>query len=220
MSRPVTVAEHWVGPQVSACGQSWAKRVVDVLGSFFLLVALSPVIAVISAVIRVSGPGPILFAWDIVGAGGRRVRSHKFRTMVPHAEALERALREQGANEMSSVYFKMRHDPRVTPVGRILRKLSLDELPSLWSVLRGDLSLVGPRPVRVAEIEYLKDWHWERFAVRPGLTSPWVLNGKNAIHDFDEIVASDLDYIRNWTLRGDLLILLRTLSFMMACPYL
>ena len=94
--------------------------------------------------------------------------------------------------------------------------LSLDELPSLWSVLRGDLSLVGPRPVRMTEIEYLKDSHCERFAVKPGLTSPWVLNGKNAIDDFDDIAASDLEYIRNWTLRGDLLILLRTLPYVIS----
>ncbi|MGH9194897.1 MAG: sugar transferase, partial [Acidimicrobiia bacterium] len=122
----------------------------------------------------------------------------------------------QGINEMTSVYFKMRRDPRVTPLGRFLRRLSLDEIPSLWSVLRGDLSLVGPRPVRAVETEYLKSWHWERFAVRPGLTSPWVLNGKNAITDFDDVVRSDLKYVRNWSLRKDLQILVNTARYVLS----
>jgi len=131
VNRSAGVAEPWLGVQAPICRDSWAKRALDVVGATVLLLVLSPVIAVISVLIRLSGPGPVFFAWDIVGAGGRRIRSYKFRTMIPDAERLEKTLREQGANEMTSVYFKMRHDPRVTPVGRILRKLSLDELPSL-----------------------------------------------------------------------------------------
>lgn len=216
MSNPVTLAELWVNTQAPLCYRSWQKRAVDVVGSLLLLLAFAPIIIGISVLVKIFDPGPLFYAWEIVGVGGRRVRSFKFRTMIPHADALETTLRAQGVNEMASVYFKMRSDPRVTPLGRILRKLSLDEIPSLWSVLRGELSLVGPRPVRVTEIEFLRDWHWKRFAVKPGLTSPWVLNGKNAIRDFDDVVESDLSYIRNWSLRGDLLILFKTLRYIIS----
>jgi len=216
VSRLLTQTEPWVSPQVPLYNRSWQKRAVDIVGSLVLLLALSPIIGAVVLLVKCFDPGPLFFAWEIVGVGGRRVRSYKFRTMIPHAEALEKTLRTQGVNEMTSVYFKMRNDPRVTPLGRILRKLSLDEIPSLWSVLRGDLSLVGPRPVRVTETEYLKGWHWERFAVRPGLTSPWVLNGKNAMRDFDDIVRSDLDYVRNWSLWRDLLILFNTARYVIS----
>ncbi|MDQ7844115.1 MAG: sugar transferase [Armatimonadota bacterium] len=204
------------GPATLACRRSRAKRVVDIVGSLLLLLVLAPVWAAIAVLLRLVDRGPVLFRWDLVGMDGRRIRSYKFRTMVPEAEALERQLRASGANEMRSVYFKMRDDPRVTPIGRVLRKYSLDEIPSLWSVLVGDLSLVGPRPVRVTELQYLQPWHRQRFAVKPGLTSPWVLNGKNDVRDFDAIAASDLAYIRHWSLAGDLRLLLQTVRYMVS----
>lgn len=216
MSEPAAAVRVGAVSAAPACSRSWQKRALDIAGSIVLLLGLSPLIAGISLLLKMLDPGPVFFAWDIVGEGGRRVRSFKFRTMVQDAEAQEKALRARGLNEMRSVYFKMRNDPRVTPLGHVLRKLSLDEIPSLWSVLRGDLSLVGPRPVRVTEVEYLKDWHWKRFAAKPGLTSPWVLNGKNAISDFDDVARSDLDYIRTWSLRQDLLILFKTLSYIIS----
>jgi len=136
--------------------------------------------------------------------------------MVRGAETMEADLRRRGQNEMKSVYFKARNDPRVTPIGRILRRFSLDEIPSLWSVLKGDMSLVGPRPVRVSEMQYLRDWHRERFAVRPGLTSPWVVWGKGRISDFDEIAALDIAYIRSWSIWYDLKILAGTVIYVVS----
>jgi len=203
-------------PADAACRRSRAKRALDVVGSLLLLLVLAPVWVAIAILVKVVDRGPVLFRWDLVGMDGRPIRSYKFRTMIPQAEALEKQLRASGANEMRSVYFKMKDDPRVTPIGRLLRKYSLDEIPSLWSVLVGDLSLVGPRPVRVSELEYLQPWHRQRFAVKPGLTSPWVLNGKNDVRDFDAIAASDLAYIRGWSLAGDLRLLLETVRYMLS----
>ena len=190
-----------------------AKRALDIVGSCVLLVLFAPLAVAVAVLLKLRDPGPVFFAWNIVGVGGRTIRSYKFRTMVQAAEAMEGDLRQQGRNEMKSVYFKARNDPRVTPIGRILRRYSLDEIPSLWSVLKGDMSLVGPRPVRLAEVPYLRDWHYARFAVRPGLTSPWVLDGKGTISDFDEIAALDIEYVRNWSLLRDLKILARTAGY-------
>jgi lipopolysaccharide/colanic/teichoic acid biosynthesis glycosyltransferase len=199
---------------VAACRRSRAKRALDAAGSLALLIVFSPLMAAIALAMKAVDPGPLFFRWDLVGADGRRIRSYKFRTMVPQAESLEKSLRTRGVNEMESVYFKMRDDPRVTPLGRILRKYSLDELPSLWSVLKGDLSLVGPRPVRVTELEYLQDWHRQRFGAKPGLTSTCILGGKNEIRDFDRIAEADLEYIRNWSLSRDLRILAQTALYL------
>lgn len=194
----------------------WTKRAFDIVGSSLLLLVFAPVIAITALLLRLMQPGPVLFAWNIVGAGGRPLRSYKFRTMVEAAEAMEPQLRSQGQNEMKSVYFKARNDPRVTPIGRFLRRCTLDELPSLWSVLKGDMSLVGPRPVRLTEVRYLEDWHHERFAVRPGLTCPWVVRGKEKMSDFDEIAALDIEYIRHWSIWRDFRILGRTVGYVLS----
>lgn len=190
-----------------------SKRALDFIVSSLLVIVLSPLMIAIAMAIKVADRGPVLFSWRILGIGGRPIRSYKFRTMVPDAEEMEGSLREQGRNEMKSVYFKMRQDPRVTPLGHVLRKFSLDELPSLWSVVKGDMSLVGPRPVRHSEAQYLKDWHFQRFAVRPGLTSPWVIGGKMRHREFDDVAASDIDYIHNWSIWRDFQILLETASY-------
>ena len=153
---------------------------MDVVVTTLLLVVFSPIIALIALLVKLTSAGPVLFAWDVLGVNGTPIRSYKFRTMIPGAEALEADLRREGRNEMQSVYFKMRNDPRVTLIGRLLRKSSLDELPSLWSVVKGDMSLVGPRPVRLVEAPHLQPWHFQRFLVRPGLTSPWSSTAKGA----------------------------------------
>lgn len=194
----------------------WAKRALDIMVSSVLLLVVSPLALVITVLLKLTDSGSPFFAWNIVGVGGRPIRSYKFRTMVEAAETMEADLRQQGQNEMKSVYFKARRDPRVTPMGRVLRRFSLDEIPSLWSVLKGDMSLVGPRPVRMVEVQYLRDWHYERFAVRPGLTSPWVISGKEKIRDFDEIAAMDIDYIRNWSISRDFKILARTAGYVIS----
>jgi len=193
-----------------------AKRACDVVVSSLLLIAFALLIIVIALLLKMTQPGSVFFQWNIVGAGGRPVRSYKFRTMVEGAEAMEADLRQQGHNEMKSVYFKARNDPRVTRMGRFLRRFSLDEIPSLWSVLKGDMSLVGPRPVRVAEVPHLRDWHYERFAVRPGLTSPWIVVGKEKISDFDEIAALDIAYIRHWSVWRDFRILAGTAGYVLS----
>ncbi len=135
--------------------------------------------------------------------------------MVEHAEQLEKQLRQKNNNEMKGVYFKLKKDSRVTIIGRVLRKFSIDELPQLYSVLKGDMSLVGPRPVRSVEKDELKDWHRRRFSVKPGVTSPWVISGKNKIYDFDDIARLDLSYIDNWSLWLDLKILIKTIPIIL-----
>ena len=189
---------------------------MDAVGAAVLLVIFSPIMALIALLVKLTSAGPVLFAWDVLGVNGTPIRSYKFRTMIPGAEALEVDLRRQGRNEMQSVYFKLRNDPRVTPIGRLLRKSSLDELPSLWSVVKGDMSLVGPRPVRLIEVPHLKQWHFQRFLVRPGLTSPWVVDGKGRLQDFDEIAASDLDYISNWSIWRDLRVFIGTVAYVLS----
>jgi len=189
------------------------KRGMDVAIAGALLTFLSPLMLLIALAVKLTDWGPVFFAWDILGVGGKSIRSYKFRTMVVRAEAMEADLRDQGRNEMRSVYFKIKNDPRVTPVGRLLRRFSLDEFPSLWSVVIGDMSLVGPRPARLVEAPYLKPWHYERFVVRPGLTSSWVVEGKGNVRDFDGIAASDLEYIRSWSIWRDLRILLATVLY-------
>lgn len=194
----------------------WTKRALDIVIASVLLLVFSPLVIVITVLLTLTDSWPVFFVWNIMGVGGRSIRSYKFRTMVRAAETMEADLRQRGQNEMKSVYFKARNDPRVTPIGRILRRFSLDEIPSLWSVLKGDMSLVGPRPVRVAEMQYLRDWHYERFAVRPGLTSPWVVWGKGRINDFDEIAALDIAYIRSWSIWRDLKILAGTAMYVVS----
>jgi lipopolysaccharide/colanic/teichoic acid biosynthesis glycosyltransferase len=199
----------------SVMATSWLKRALDIIGSCVLLILCSPILLGIAVAIWLIDSGPVLFTWNILGLGGKPIRSYKFRTMVPSAEEIETTLRVNGWNEMGSVYFKTRNDPRVTAVGRMLRRFSLDELPSLWSVLKGDMSLVGPRPVRVVEVPYLKPWHAERFSVRPGLTSPWVVSGKTTIRDFDVIASCDIEYIRHWTFWRDCKVLAATVGYML-----
>ena len=191
--------------------RSIIKRTCDMLFSSVALLLLSPLFLICAILIKLTSKGPVFYKWRIVGQNGRRIVSYKFRTMVENAEQIEIDLRERGNNEMANIYFKLGRDPRVTRIGRFLRKFSIDELPSLYSVLKGDLTLVGPRPVRWHEYEMLEDWHKKRFIVKPGLTSSWVVKGKNKIKDFDEIVKMDLEYIENSSLVHDLKFILQTI---------
>ncbi|MBI5675289.1 MAG: sugar transferase [Nitrospirae bacterium] len=186
------------------------KRMFDLMISSFCLIFLSPLIMAIALIVKITSPGRIFYQWKIMGVNKKHFISYKFRTMAENAEEIEKKLREKKNNEMQGVYFKLKDDFRVTPIGRFLRKYSLDEIPQLYSVVKGDMSLVGPRPVRIMEKEELKNWHKRRFCVKPGVTSPWVVMGKNKISDFDEIAKLDLNYIDNWSLWLDLKILFRT----------
>ncbi len=184
------------------------KRTVDLAGAALGLLALSPVLLVDHALIRLSSPGPIFFSQVRFGLNKRRFAMYKFRSMVPDAEAQpgHAGTHERGRRPV----FKIRHDPRVTPIGRLLRKTSLDELPQLWNVLRGDMSLVGPRPLPMRDVGRFSDLHLvRRFSVKPGMTGLWQVSGRSDT-SFDGWIKLDLFYIDNWSLMMDAYILLRT----------
>ncbi len=186
------------------------KRALDVSGAVLGLLVGLPVILLIALAIRLTSRGPVLFRQVRVGLGGDPFTLLKFRTMVADAEARLPTLAT--ANEYAdSPLFKMRGDPRLTTVGRFLRRSSLDELPQLINVLRGEMSLVGPRPALPAEVARYAPHHFVRFEVLPGITGPWQVGGRNAITDFEAVVRLEAAYIRGWTVWRDLLILLRTL---------
>ena len=196
------------GPDLS--WQVAAKSLMDTVGSFLLLIASSPIFVVLFCVIKWSSPGPVFFRQKRAGLNGSPFEMLKFRTMVSNAEQLKQEL--LALNEMSGPVFKVTNDPRVTRVGRILRKYSLDELPQLINVLRGEMSLVGPRPLPVDEVRRFDDMaHRRRLSVKPGLTCLWQVSGRNNVSDFREWVRLDLEYIDNWTFWLDLKILWRTI---------
>jgi len=181
---------------------------MDIFVSAFLMVLLSPFLLILSVLVKVTSPGPVFYRWRVVGKGGRPFLGYKFRSMITNADDLKPTL--AGQNEMLGPVFKLTHDPRVTPLGKWMRRYSLDELPQLYSVLKGDMSLVGPRPPLVTEYAQFTDYQKQKLAVKPGITCLWQVSGRNDVVDFDEWVALDLEYIRNWSLLLDLRILLKT----------
>ena len=189
------------------------KRTLDVaLSSLILLLAL-PIVCCVAVAIRLTTGGSILFRQTRCGLNGRRFTLYKFRTMTEDAE--ERLAELQHLNEMDGPVFKVRDDPRVTPVGRVLRKFSLDELPQLWNVLRGDMSLVGPRPPIPEEVARYERWQRRRLSMKPGLTCLWQVNGRNEL-DFGSWMELDLEYIDSWSLSLDLKILLKTIPVVLS----
>ena len=184
------------------------KRMIDVMVSAGTLILLSPVLLVAAAVIKLSSPGPVLFTQERYGLNRRRFRMYKLRTMVADAEALQAGLEDQ--NEASGPVFKIRKDPRVTPVGRILRRTSLDEVPQLINVLRGEMSLVGPRPLPVRDVDrFTEAALMRRFSIRPGVTCLWQISGRSNL-TFDDWIMLDLQYIDEWSFGLDLRILVQT----------
>lgn len=184
------------------------KRLIDIVCSGAALAAFSPLMLAIAALIKLSDRGPVLFSQERYGFNKRRFRMHKFRTMVTDAEALQASLESQ--NEAKGANFKMKNDPRVTRIGRLLRKTSLDELPQLWNILRGDMSIVGPRPLPVRDVSNFDEtWFMRRFAVPPGLTCLWQISGRSDT-DFNQLINLDLEYIENWSLMLDMKIILKT----------
>lgn len=184
------------------------KRGIDIVGAMVGLVLGAPLLALIGVAIRLDSPGPIVFRQTRVGAAGKTFDMYKFRSMHEGAEAELEQLRE--LNEADGPIFKIRDDPRLTRVGRFLRRTSLDELPQLWNVLRGEMSLVGPRPPLPAEVIHYMEWHKKRLEVRPGMTALWQVSGRSTL-SFDEGVLLDIYYIENWSLWLDFKILLRTI---------
>ena len=185
------------------------KRVLDVTLALPLIILFTPLFLLVAILIKATSPGPVLYEFRVLGKRARPIVAYKFRTMGVDADEVKGSLLD--LNEMSGPAFKMRDDPRVTGVGRFLRKYSIDELPQLWSVLLGDMSLVGPRPPFAEEFADYKPWQWGKLSVTPGITCLWQVNGRSDITDFDAWAALDLQYIRDWSLWLDFKIMLRTI---------
>jgi exopolysaccharide biosynthesis polyprenyl glycosylphosphotransferase len=197
-------------PQPAAGWQLTTKRLFDYAAAAVLLALLLPVFAVLAVVIKLTSAGPALFRQRRCGLNGQPFDMIKFRSMV--RDAAQHQVDLEPRNEMTGPVFKVSDDPRVTPIGRFLRRHALDELPQLWNVLRGEMSLVGPRPLPVEEVHrFQDDAHRRRLSVLPGLTCLWQVRGRNDIDDFDDWVRLDLEYIDNWSLWLDCKILLATL---------
>ncbi len=188
--------------------QIFLKRVIDIAGALVGLGLLAVLFPFLALAIRLDSPGPIFFGQERVGESGRIFRCWKFRSMLVDAEERKQELMVR--NEMSGAIFKIKNDPRITRVGKFLRKSSLDEFPQFWNVLRGEMSLVGTRPPTPAEVAEYQNWHRRRISIKPGITGKWQISGRNRIDDFDRIVRLDLDYIDNWSVWLDLQILFRT----------
>ncbi len=201
-SRP-THAERFVP-------ESWtsAKRFTDIAIALTVLVLSAPILLIAMIAIVICSPGSPIFAQERVGRYGRRFTMYKLRSMKPNAHALQESLRS--INEVSGPTFKVKNDPRIFPLGRILRKLSIDELPNLVNVLIGDMSIVGPRPALPSEVENYNDFALRRLRVKPGLTCIWQISGRSNV-DFDEWMRLDNAYVNNWSPAYDLKIILATI---------
>jgi lipopolysaccharide/colanic/teichoic acid biosynthesis glycosyltransferase len=184
------------------------KRALDIICSFIGLILLLPVLIIVGIFLKLEDPkGPIFFAQKRVGKDGKVFRMYKFRSMVTNAEELLQTLIEK--NDVSGAMFKMKHDPRITRIGKIIRRTSIDELPQLWNVLRGEMSLVGPRPSLPRELREYSSYDMQRLLVTPGCTGLWQINGRSSV-GFKEMVELDLKYISNRNLAVDVMIMLKT----------
>jgi lipopolysaccharide/colanic/teichoic acid biosynthesis glycosyltransferase len=201
--RPPVVSAGWHSPIRLA-----SKRALDLFGSASMLLMLSPLFLTLAVLVKLTSRGPVFYRWRVVGKEGRPFVGYKFRSMMANADDVKPELLMQ--NEMTGPVFKLSQDPRVTKLGSWLRRYSLDELPQLYSVLKGDMSLVGPRPPLETEYAQFTDYQKQKLAVKPGITCLWQVSGRNRVSDFNEWVGLDLEYIRNWSLGLDLKILLKT----------
>ena len=185
------------------------KRIFDVIASLIILIVLSPLFLVVAILIKATSPGAVFFKQRRIGLNKRQFTMFKFRTMIPAAESIQEKL--EHLNEMTGPVFKIKNDPRITPLGRVLRRMSIDELPQLFNVLRGDMSLVGPRAIPVRDYElFIEDWHRRRFSVPPGITCLWQVCGRNGI-PFEQWMTLDMQYIDRWSLWLDIKILALTI---------
>ena len=184
-----------------------SKRAIDIIGAGSGLLLLSPVIAIVACAVKFTSKGPVFFSQKRVGKNGELFDMYKFRSMVVNAEELKEKLAHQ--NEMSGPMFKMKDDPRVTKVGKFIRKTSLDELPQLWNVLKGDMSLVGPRPSLPKEVAQFEKWMYKRLSVKPGLTCFWQVSGRNNI-DFEDWMKLDIKYVDERNIWIDIKLIFKT----------
>ncbi|MGA7398541.1 MAG: sugar transferase [Candidatus Sulfotelmatobacter sp.] len=203
MYEPLVFSQSWDQPFQLAC-----KRVLDVVLSVFSLLLAAPLLVVLGLLVKLTSPGPIFYHWKVMGKNGHPFTGYKIRSMVVNADELKSQLEHR--NEMTGPVFKIAGDPRITAVGSWMRRYSLDELPQLYSVLRGDMSMVGPRPPLRTEYERFTEYQKQKLAVKPGITCLWQISGRNEVSDFNEWVRLDLEYIRCWSIWLDLQILLRT----------
>ena len=185
------------------------KRLIDVVCSFLGVLVLSPLFIIIAIIIKATSKGPVFFSQKRVGKNGKEFDMYKFRSMVVNAEELKEKLASQ--NEMSGPMFKMKDDPRVTKVGKFIRKTSIDELPQLWNILKGDMSLVGPRPSLPKEVAQFEGWMYRRLEVKPGLTCYWQVSGRNNI-DFEDWMKLDIKYVDERSTWVDIKLIFKTVG--------
>jgi lipopolysaccharide/colanic/teichoic acid biosynthesis glycosyltransferase len=203
-SYKVRVAKKPLHP--SAVSQT--KRLIDIVGAVVGLGITAIVAVPVAIATQLDNPGPILYSQTRVGLNGRTFRIWKFRSMVVGAEKMKHLIK----NEAKGNIFKNENDPRITKIGRFLRRTSLDELPQFWNVLMGDMSLVGTRPPTVDEVMKYEPHHWERLKVKPGITGEWQANGRSTVKDFEDIVKMDLDYQRKWSVMYDISLVIKTIG--------
>ncbi|MCR4909518.1 MAG: sugar transferase [Lachnospiraceae bacterium] len=189
-------------------GELFIKRMIDIAGALVGLVIFAAAYIIIAPIIRFTSPGPVIFTQTRVGINGRRFKLYKFRSMYQDAEKRKAELMKQ--NQMQGNMFKLKDDPRITPVGKFIRRTSIDELPQFINVLAGDMSLVGTRPPTEDEYEKYKNYHMRRLSMKPGITGMWQVSGRSDITDFEQVVRLDLEYIDNWSLLLDIQLILRT----------
>ncbi len=197
----VTLNTH---PSIS----SKLKRCLDIVGALVGLTITAILMVPIAIAIQLDNPGPILYSQTRCGLRGQQFRIWKFRSMVKDADQLKHLV----SNQAKGHIFKNQDDPRVTRVGRFLRRTSLDEFPQFWNVLMGDMSLVGTRPPTVGEVERYNERHWQRLNVKPGMTGEWQVNGRSSVTNFEDIVRMDLRYQRRWSIAYDLYLIMRTIG--------
>lgn len=183
------------------------KRIIDIMGALMGLILLSPLLLIVGILIKAESKGPIIFSQDRIGKNGKTFRMYKLRSMVANAEELKGTLMKE--NEMSGPMFKIKYDPRVTKIGRFIRKTSIDELPQLFNVLKGDMSLVGPRPSLPNEVLEFEPWMNKRLMVKPGLTCYWQVMGRNNI-DFQQWMLLDIKYVETRSIIVDIKLIIKT----------
>jgi lipopolysaccharide/colanic/teichoic acid biosynthesis glycosyltransferase len=193
-------------PHVSVASK--LKRTIDILGAVVGLLIMGLILIPVAIAIQIDNPGKVFYSQIRCGVNGRPFRIWKFRSMVSNADSLKHLVH----NEAKGNIFKSKDDPRVTRVGRFLRKTSLDEFPQFWNVLRGEMSLVGTRPPTVDEVKTYETYHWRRLSVKPGITGEWQANGRSNVNDFESIVAMDLEYQRKWSVMYDLKLIFKTVA--------
>ena len=196
--------------RTEAIGDVIAKRVLDIIGGIVGLICTGIFVLIVGPAIVIESPGPIFFSQTRIGKNGRRFKIYKFRSMYMDAEERKKELMEK--NKMSGLMFKMDDDPRVTPIGKFIRKTSIDEFPQFINILKGDMSLVGTRPPTVDEYEQYEQHHKSRLAMKPGLTGLWQVSGRSEITDFEEVVKLDNEYIANFSIGNDIKIILKTVG--------